>query len=62
MEPLMAELTEDECFPMSGCHELLPSLLPMSYILEFANVMHLKWPFFRSAVFALLSIQASDEF
>ena len=62
MELLMTELTEDECFPVSRRHQLLPLLFPMSYILEFANVMDFKCPFSRSAVFAACSIQASDEF
>src|SRR6266478_7125402 len=58
MELLMTLLTEDQCFPVSSCHQLLPSLLPMSYILEFANVMNLKCPFCCAAVFAPFSIQA----
>src|SRR2546421_116023 len=62
MQLLMTWLTEDECFPVSSCHQLLPLLLPMCYILEFTNVMNLKCPFSCSAVFASFSIQASDEF
>ena len=62
MELLMTWLTEDQCFPVSSCHQLLPLLLPMSYILQFTNVMHLKWPFSCSAIFASLGIQASNEF
>ncbi len=62
VELLVTGLTEDECFPVSSRHQLLPSLLSVSYILEFANVMDFKCPFACSAIFASLSIQASDEF
>jgi hypothetical protein len=58
MELLMTELTEDECFPVSSCHQLLPLLFPMSSILEFANVMDFKCPFFPSSpLFPLLHIR-----
>ena len=62
MKLVMAATTQDECLPVTGCHHTLPKRLSFCYIFQFSHVMHLKWPFRRLAILALLLVQPFDDF
>ena len=57
----MTVQAEDKRFPVSGCHKLLPCCFSVSDILHFPNVMDLKGPLGRLAVFTLARVQSSEQ-
>ena len=62
MEQVVTLSTEYECFSVAGCHDLLPSFFSACDIFHSPNVMDLKWTFLCPTVFALLFVQAADQF
>src|SRR5580765_3212482 len=62
MEQVVTLSTEYERFSVASCHDLLPSFLSTGDIFHSPNVMDLKWAFLCPAVFALLFVQAADQF
>jgi len=62
MEQMVTASTQDQCFPVAGCHHPLPEFFGLCDIFHPANVMDLKWPLPAFAIFALTRIQSSKQF
>ena len=62
MKLVMAAPAENECLPVASRHHPLPERLSFCYIFQFSHMMHLKWPFRRLTVLALLSVESFDDF
>ena len=62
MKLMMAATTENQCFPVAGCHHALPERLSFCYIFQSSHMMHLKRPFRRLTVLALLPVESFDDF
>ncbi len=62
MKLVMAATTKDQGFPVTGSHHTLPERFPFCYIFQFSYMMHLKWPFRRLTVLALLLVESFDDF
>jgi len=62
MKLMMAATTENQCFPVAGCHHALPERLSFCYIFQLSYMMHLKRTFRRFTVLTLLSVQSFRDF
>src|SRR5258708_36210754 len=62
MKLVMAVMTKDQCFPVAGRHHALPKRLSFCHIFQFSYMMHLKWPFSRLTILALLLVEPFDDF
>src|SRR5712692_1113813 len=62
MKLVMAVTTKDQCFPVAGRHHALPERLSFCHIFQFSYMMHLKWPFRRLTILALLLVEPFDDF
>jgi hypothetical protein len=62
MKLVMAVTTKDQCFPVAGRHHALPKRLSFCHIFQFSYMMHLKWPFRRLTILALLLVEPFDDF
>src|SRR5258708_9557831 len=62
MKLVMAVMTKDQCFPVAGRHHALPKRLSFCHIFQFSYMMHLKWPFRRLTILALLLVEPFDDF
>src|SRR6266699_3883929 len=62
MKLVMAATAKNECLPVTSRHHTLPERLSFCYIFQFSHVMHLKRPFRRFTVLALLPVEPFDDF
>jgi hypothetical protein len=62
MKLVMAATTENQRLPVAGRHHTLPECLSFCYIFQFSHMMHLKGPFRRPTVLALLPVESFDDF
>src|SRR5713226_7995133 len=62
MQLPMAGLTEDQCFSVLGCHELLPECFSFCDIFQFPYVVDFKRPLLCLTVFALTAVYPLDDF
>ena len=62
MKLVMAVPAKDQRFPVAGRHHPLPERLSFCHIFQFSDMMHLKWPFRRLAILALLLVEPFDDF
>src|SRR6266571_1742873 len=62
MKLVMTVPTEDQCFPVAGCHHTLPERFSFCYIFQLSHMMHLKWSFRRLTILALLLVEPFDDF
>src|SRR6266487_2841178 len=60
MKLVMAATAKNECLPVTSRHHTLPERLSFCYIFQFSHVMHLKRPFRRFTVLALLPVEPFD--
>jgi len=62
MELVVADNTEDPCFPLHACHDFLPMCLATSDICQFSYMMDFKVALPLSAVFTYFGIEPLYEF
>jgi len=62
MKLVMASTTEDQGFPVAGCHHPLPERLSFCYIFQLSYMMHLKWPFRCFTVLTLSPVEPFHDF
>ena len=62
MKLVMAVTAKDQRFPVAGRHHTLPERLSFCHIFQFSYMMHLKWPFRRLTILALLLVEPFDDF
>src|SRR5216683_1243783 len=61
MKLVVAAQTEDQRFPVAGCHHFLPRCLPLCHIFHFPNMMDFKRPFGCSTILALACVQSFNQ-
>ena len=61
MQLMVALETEDECFPASGCHQLLPERLAVGNIFQLPYVVDFKRALSGFTILAFLCVQALDK-
>jgi len=58
---VMALGTEPKGFPPSCCHHVLPQCLSLCHVFQLPQVVHLKCPLCRSAIFTVFAVQPLDK-
>src|SRR5712692_4757325 len=62
MKLVMASPTEDQGFPVAGCHHTLPERLSFCYIFQLADMMPLNWPFRCFTVLTPFPVESFHDF